>query len=81
MSVLPVSVIAVPLADDEAAAAGDDDDDDELPELLQAAASTVSGIRAAAVQSVRIGLATGKYSFVFSHARARIIQVARGCVR
>jgi hypothetical protein len=80
MSVLPVSVMAVPLAGDEAAAAGDDDDDDELPEL-QAAASTVSGIRAAAVQSVRIGVATGRYSFVFSHAGARIIQVARGCVR
>jgi hypothetical protein len=65
ISVLPVSVSA---AADEAAdedVAFGEDDEEELLELPQAAASTVSGTMAAAVQTRRILLATGTYSFVF----------------
>ena len=63
---LPVSVIAL-LCDDEVAADDEEDEDEgeEPPELPQAAASTVSGIRAAAVHIMRIRLATGTYSFCF----------------
>jgi hypothetical protein len=43
-------------------AADDGDDEGEL-ELLQATASTVSGISAAAARTERVRLATGEYSF------------------
>ncbi|MGO9139970.1 MAG: hypothetical protein ACLP70_00730 [Streptosporangiaceae bacterium] len=62
---LPVSVsAAADEAADEVVAFGEDDEE-ELLELPQAAASTVSGTMAAAVQTRRILLATGTYSFVF----------------
>ncbi len=63
-SVLPVSVIVFPLA--LAAAEDDDAGVDELDEgelEPQAAASTASEARAAAVHTKRIFLATWEYSF------------------
>jgi hypothetical protein len=80
--VLPVSVSA---AADEAAdedVAFGEDDEEELLELPQAAASTVSGTMAAAVQTRRILLATGTYSFLFFLCvSARRIRFARGRAR
>src|SRR5215469_7767072 len=58
--VLPVSVIVLP---DDGALADDDGGELELLELLQAAASTVSGTRTAAVVIKRIRLVTGRDSF------------------
>ena len=64
---LPVSVIDVPLAL-AAAAAGEDFDAAGVDELLlQAAASRVSGTRAAAVHTKRNLLTTGRYSFNSAH--------------
>jgi len=67
ISVLPVSVSAAAdeAADEDEDVAFGEDDEEELLELPQAAASTVSGTMAAAVQTRRILLATGTYSFVF----------------
>jgi hypothetical protein len=66
-SVLPVSEIDLPVALD--AAAGEDFDaaGAELELLLQAAASRVSGTRAAAVHTKRNLLTTGRYSFNSAH--------------
>jgi hypothetical protein len=72
--VLPVSVIVSGVVAGElgsagptcAAADGADDGDVLGLELPQAAASTESGTRAAAVHTKRIFLATGEYSFAFA---------------
>jgi hypothetical protein len=68
-------------ADDEAVALADEDEDEELPELPQAAASTVSGTRAAAVHTRRIRLATGKYSFVSCTSKRAFSSSRAGCAR
>src|ERR1044071_5177373 len=67
-SVLPVSESATPCDDEDAEADGDVDEPDEEPppELPQAAASKASGTSAAAAVAMRIFLATGEYSFVYS---------------
>jgi hypothetical protein len=75
--VLPVSDIDLPVA---LAAAGAEDFDAagfELEPLLQAAASRVSGTRAAAVHIKRNLLATRNYSFTM-HADACATRLARG---
>src|ERR1700735_4285409 len=65
--VLPVSEIDLPFAlIDDAAGVVALDAGGELELLPQAAASRVSGTRAAAVHTKRIFLATGEYSFSFA---------------
>jgi hypothetical protein len=76
--VLPVSVSEAAAADDEAVALADEDEDEELPELPQAAASTVSGTRAGRRAYQADSFGHREILLCFLHVEACVLQLARG---